>query len=99
MLSLRGSLAGQCHCPGKCSAPSCELKAVLFILKKAQAGDLLVSIWSKLGERALVLIILKGSSGTPVTLVTRAENAIFLLPDGKLSRKHYAGPGRPSYTV
>lgn len=45
-----------------------------------QAGDLLVSIWSRLGDLALMLmflIILKGSSGTPATLVMRAESAIF----------------------
>lgn len=54
-----------------------DVKAVLSILTRAQAGDLLVSIRSKSGERALVLVILKGSSGTPVTLVIRAESAIF----------------------
>jgi len=54
--------------------PSAHLEAVF------QAGDLLVSMWSGLGDLALMLmflIILKGSSGTPATLVMRAESAIF----------------------
>lgn len=64
-------------------APSCNVKAVLFMQKRAQAGELLVSRWSELRETALVLIILKGSFGTPVTLVVRAERAIFPLPGGR----------------
>lgn len=54
--------------------PCAHLEAIF------QDGDLLVSIWSGLGELALMLmflIILKGSSGTPATLVMRAESAIF----------------------
>lgn len=68
---------------GRWRAPSCNVKAVLFMLKRAQAGELLVSRWSELRETALVLIILKGSFGTPVTLVIRAERAIFPLPGGR----------------
>lgn len=64
-------------------APSCNVKAVLFMQKRAQAGELLVSRWSELRETALVLIILKGSFGTPVTLVVSAERAIFPLPGGR----------------
>lgn len=54
-----------------------------FHAEKSSSWDLLVSRGSELRETALVLIILKGSFGTPVTLVVRAESAIFPLPGGR----------------
>lgn len=76
-LSSRCSLAGRDN-TGRWRAPSCNMKQCFACWReRAQAGDGLVSRWSELSERALVLIILKGSSGTPVTLVIRAESAIF----------------------
>lgn len=61
-----------------------DLKAVLFILKRARAGDLLVSTRSRLGARALVLVILKGSSGTHhLSYENRKCNISFYLVGGR----------------